>query len=100
MNKNHRRIIFVALAAFALAITGYWLFAPRDPEVATLIIKKAPADRVLAVNGRIRPRLQVDIRPSLGGRNPIISFIRLDLPQPDPPRITNTSPASTWNVTS
>ncbi len=67
MNKNHRRIIFVALAAFALAITGYWLFAPRDPEVATLIIKKAPADRVLAVNGRIRPRLQVDIRPSLGG---------------------------------
>jgi RND family efflux transporter MFP subunit len=67
MRENHRRIIFVALAALALAITGYWLFAPRDPEVATLIIKKAPADRVLAVNGRIRPRLQVDIRPSLGG---------------------------------
>ena len=67
MKKNHRRNIFVALAALALAITGYWLFAPRDPEVATLVVKKAPADRVLAVNGRIRPRLQVDIRPSLGG---------------------------------
>ncbi len=67
MKRYRRRILFVALAALALAIAGYWLFAPRDPEVATLIIKKAPADRVLAVNGRIRPRLQVDIRPSLGG---------------------------------
>ncbi len=67
MKKNHRRNIFVALAALTLAITGYWLFAPRDPEVATLIIKKAPAERILAVNGRIRPRLQVDINPSLGG---------------------------------
>jgi len=67
MKKNHRRNIFVALAALALAITGYWLFAPRDPEVATLTVKRAPADRILAVNGRIRPRLQVDISPSLGG---------------------------------
>jgi HlyD family secretion protein len=67
MTRHHRRILFVALAALALAIAGYWLFAPRDPAVATLIIKRAPADRILAVNGRIRPRLQVDIRPSLGG---------------------------------
>jgi HlyD family secretion protein len=28
----------------------------------------AVADRILSVNGRIRPRLQVDIRPSLGGQ--------------------------------
>jgi HlyD family secretion protein len=67
MTRHHRRIILVALAALALAIAGYWLFAPRDPAVATLIIKRATADRILAVNGRIRPRLQVDIRPSLGG---------------------------------
>ena len=57
----------MALAALALAIAGYWFFAPRDQAVATLIVRAAPADRILAVNGRIRPRLQVDIRPSLGG---------------------------------
>lgn len=57
----------VALAALALAIAGYWLFAPRDKAVATFVVKRAPADRILAVNGRIRPRLQVDVRPSLGG---------------------------------
>jgi RND family efflux transporter MFP subunit len=63
-----RRIILVALAAAALAIAGYWFFAPRDQAVATLSVKRASADRILAVNGRIRPRLQVDIRPSLGGQ--------------------------------
>ena len=62
------RILFVAMAAIALAIAGYWLFAPRDKAVATFVTKTAVADRILSVNGRIRPRLQVDIRPSLGGQ--------------------------------
>lgn len=57
----------MALVATALAIVGYWLLAPRDKAQATLIVKRATADRILAVNGRMRPRLQVDIRPSLGG---------------------------------
>jgi RND family efflux transporter MFP subunit len=67
MKIASRRIILVALAAAALAIAGYWFFAPRDQAVASLIVKRAPADRILAVNGRVRPRFQVDIRPSLGG---------------------------------
>ena len=67
MKIASRQIILVALAAAALAIAGYWFFAPRDQAVATLIIKRALADRILAVNGRVRPRFQVDIRPSLGG---------------------------------
>ena len=74
MKRHHRRILFVALAALALAIAGYWLFAPRGQAVATLTVQKAPADRVLAVNGRIRPRLQVDIRPSLGGELVALPF--------------------------
>lgn len=67
MKIASRRIIFVALAAVALAIVGYRFLVPRNQEVSTLVVKKALAERILAVNGRIRPRLQVDIRPSLGG---------------------------------
>ena len=67
MKIASRRIILVALAAAALAIAGYWLFAPRDKAVATIFVKRASADRILAVNGRIRPRAQIDIRPTIGG---------------------------------
>ena len=67
MKTASRRMILVALAAVALAIAGYWLLVPRNQEVTTLVVKRAWANRILAVNGRIRPRLQVDIRPSLGG---------------------------------
>lgn len=55
------------LALVLLALTGYWLLAPRDKEVTALVIETAPAQRLLAVNGRVRPRLQVDIRPAIGG---------------------------------
>ncbi len=59
--------ILAALALILLAMAGYWLLVPRTKEVATFVSQVAPAERVLAVNGRIRPRLQVDIRPALGG---------------------------------
>ena len=67
MTITSRRYIFAAFALFSLALAGYWLFAPRTKEVAIFVAKEAPAERVLAVNGRIRPRLQIDIRPALGG---------------------------------
>lgn len=67
MKITSRRIILVALAAVALAFAGYRLLAPHDKTVAALVIYKARAIRILAVNGRIRPRLQVDIRSSQGG---------------------------------
>ena len=57
----------MAVTAIVLALAGYWFLVPRDKAVATIIVKTAPSERILAVNGRIRPRLQVDIRPSLGG---------------------------------
>jgi len=74
MKIASRRIIFVALAATVLAVAGYWFLVPRDQEVTTLVVKRALAERILAVNGRIRPRLQVDIRPSLGGQLVALPF--------------------------
>lgn len=68
MKINSRQMLIVALTAVVLALAGYWLFAPRERAVSTILVTAAPAERILAVNGRIRPRLQVDIRPSLGGR--------------------------------
>ena len=68
MKLSSRQIVLVALAAIVLALIGYWFLVPREEAVATYLIKSAPADRILAVNGRVRPRLQVDIRPSLGGQ--------------------------------
>lgn len=67
MKINTRQSILAGLAIVALALAGYWLLAPRTKEVATFVAEVAPAERILAVNGRIRPRLQVDIRPALGG---------------------------------
>jgi len=60
-------LLLAALATIALALAGYWFLVPREKTVAVYAVKLAPADRILAVNGRIRPRLQVDIRPTLGG---------------------------------
>ena len=67
MKISHRSIWLAALAAIALAVAGYWLLVPREKTVSVVVIKTAAAQRILAVNGRIRPRLQVDIRPTLGG---------------------------------
>ncbi|CCW16740.1 hypothetical protein EBBID32_10780 [Sphingobium indicum BiD32] len=67
MKISTRQSIFAGLALILLALAGYWLLVPRTKEVVTFVSQVAPAERVLAVNGRIRPRLQVDIRPALGG---------------------------------
>jgi RND family efflux transporter MFP subunit len=67
MNFKSKRLILGALAVILVAALGYWMLAPREKQVATLVVAVAPAERILAVNGRIRPRLQVDIRPVLAG---------------------------------
>ncbi len=56
--------------AIALAGAGFGLFLTVSSpvkEVASYTSTIGPAERILAVNGRIRPRLQVDIRPPAGG---------------------------------
>src|SRR5690606_35912154 len=66
--KIKAKLLPIATVALAiLALLGYWFLAPREKEVATILVEAAPAQRLLAVNGRIRPRLQVDIRPAVGG---------------------------------
>ncbi|PLK25720.1 efflux RND transporter periplasmic adaptor subunit [Novosphingobium sp. TH158] len=67
MKLTRRQTIFAILGLLVLAAAAYWLFAPRDKQVDTITAELAPASRVLAVNGRVRPRLQVDVRPQLGG---------------------------------
>ncbi len=71
---NPRHLFLAGLAAVALALAGYWLLTPREDEVATIVAKIAPAERILAVNGRVRPRLQIEIRPSLGGELVALMF--------------------------
>lgn len=74
MTKISRKTWLVALAGIAIAIAAVWLLAPSEKAVATIVVRTAPAERILAVNGRIRPRLQVDIRPSLGGELVALPF--------------------------
>lgn len=74
MKMKARKLFLAALATIVLASAGYWLLAPRGKEVATFVVKTAPAVRILAINGRIRPRLQVDIRPTLGGELVALPF--------------------------
>ncbi len=74
MKITGRQFLFATLAVIILTSAGYWLFAPREKKVVAFVIKAAPADRILAVNGRVRPRLQVDIRPILGGELVALPF--------------------------
>ncbi|MBN8829217.1 MAG: efflux RND transporter periplasmic adaptor subunit [Sphingomonadales bacterium] len=67
MNKKAVKIGLWVLVAVALLSVAYWLLSPREKQVASFVAEMAPAERILAVNGRIRPRLQVDIRPAIGG---------------------------------
>lgn len=61
-----RKIAFI-LIAILLAGLAAWRLWPRPPLVQTLVVREAPATRVLAVNGRIRPRLSVDVQPRTAG---------------------------------
>ncbi|OYW82966.1 MAG: hypothetical protein B7Z20_13190, partial [Sphingobium sp. 32-64-5] len=74
MKTKSKPLLLGMLALAVLALAGYWFLAPREKEVAVLLIENAPAERLLAVNGRVRPRLQVDIRPSIGGELVMLPF--------------------------
>ena len=54
------------LAGLLIALAAGWLLWPRSPDVQTLSIQAGEASRVLAVNGRIRPRLSVDVKATNG----------------------------------
>jgi len=73
MTKSNRLFLGV-LAVGLLALLVSLFLAPRDKEVAGLLIEVGPAQRLLAANGRVRPRLQVDIRPAIGGELVALPF--------------------------
>ena len=56
-----------AAAALILLVIAIWLFLPRSPEVDTIEIRRAPAVRMLAVNGTVRPRLSVEVQAPVAG---------------------------------
>ncbi len=62
-----RGAVIAGGALAIVAVIAYLLTAPRTKEVTVFVTASGPAERVLAVNGRIRPRLQVDIRSPLTG---------------------------------
>lgn len=62
-----RRVVWGALALAAIVLAA-WFFWPRLPAVRTFSIQAHEASRVLAVNGRIRPRLSVDVKSPVSGR--------------------------------
>lgn len=51
-----------------------WLFWPRSTAVKIIDIQPGEAVRVLAVNGRIRPRLSVDVKSPVPGRLIMLPF--------------------------
>ncbi len=74
MKMKPTSLVFGVLALALLAFVAYRFLAPREQEVTAIALETASAQRLLAVNGRIRPRLQVDIRPALGGELVALPF--------------------------
>jgi len=68
------RKITWGVLGLVVAIAGAWFFWPQPPRVQTLSIMAGEASRVLAVNGRIRPRLSVDVKSPVPGRITLLPF--------------------------
>lgn len=66
----------IVLIISGLAVLGLvaWLAWPRPPQVQILTVQSGEASRVLAVNGRIRPRLSVDVKSPVPGRIILLPF--------------------------
>ncbi len=62
-----RKLALGLAAVLVVAALAAWLFWPRAPIVQTIETKRAPAVRMLAVNGNVRPRLSVDVRSPVPG---------------------------------
>ena len=68
------RRIFWFLPGLLLLALCVWLFWPRPPAVRIFEIQPGEAARVLAVNGRIRPRLSVEVKSPVPGRLILLPF--------------------------
>ncbi|MEO8759065.1 MAG: efflux RND transporter periplasmic adaptor subunit [Devosia sp.] len=73
MQRRRAFPIWRTLLGLMVIAAGVWAGLNRPWEakplsVATETVKPAPAERVLAINGRIAPDLQVDLSPTVSGR--------------------------------
>ncbi len=68
-----RRNLWV-LAGLVLLALCVWQFWPRPLAVTILEVQPGEAARVLAVNGRIRPRLSVEVKSPVPGRLILLPF--------------------------
>lgn len=73
MNKAGLRLGVLA-AAVALAGALWWWLETRPVRVAVVSVTQGPVERVLAVNGRIRPRLEVAVRANGSGQLAALPF--------------------------
>lgn len=64
---NRRTLLIVVFALLAVSAAAGWLLWPRAPRVEVIRVALAPATRVLAINGKIRPQLSVEVRSPVGG---------------------------------
>ncbi len=62
-----RRLIIAGAALLLLGALLVFLLAPRPIEAEIRVVERATAVRALAVNGRIRPRQSVEVRPPVAG---------------------------------
>ena len=71
--RRRRFPIWWGLLVLLVIATGIWVGLSRPWEtkplqVVTESVKTGPAERILAINGRIAPEMRVDISPTVGGR--------------------------------
>lgn len=69
-----RRVALIGVVLLGVVGFAAWLFWPRAVAVDLIELKRAPAVRVLAVNGTIRPRLSVEVQAPVAGTLTALPF--------------------------
>lgn len=69
-----RKIALLGVVALCAAALAAWLFWPRAEAVEIIELRRAPAVRMLAVNGAIRPRLSVEVQAPVAGTLTALPF--------------------------
>jgi HlyD family secretion protein len=64
-------VAIMLVAGIGLSIVRQWQAKPT--QVVTEKLEAGPVQRVLAINGRITPRMQVNIGPTVGGRLALVT---------------------------
>jgi len=64
---TRRKLLIAVLLVLVAAIAAAWFLWPRTPRVDVTRVAEAPATRVLAINGKIRPQLSVEVKAPVGG---------------------------------